>query len=307
MQEPASYDTFSIGEEQSPSHVVALKWSPPGLAKHGRCALAVLTSNFILSIWEPTTNPADAKCWKRVLIINDALEEYYAPRLDVAESLRTEKRIRAIAWADTLYGAGQESNVSRQQQGMHQKSGERRIETKAIHGKPMGYFLAVTNHSRKLAFLRVSSPFLRGSYGSSARAWSAEVVFHIDGDHISFQSREHRNVATPEPKITIPTANNEPKHLNTLDTILQQNEHSLVWSPWQDHDGGSLSVFSSMTGNLFRQYSWAFHHEDIGRMTRGDVVFPTIEPKIFDDSISGTGLMTANQLVSLHMLILVPY
>ena len=77
-----------MGEEQSTSQVIALEWSPPGLAKHRRSVLAVLTSNLLLSLWEATLNPAEASCWKSVAIVND-----YILRS------RKGKRVRTISWA----------------------------------------------------------------------------------------------------------------------------------------------------------------------------------------------------------------
>src|SRR5262249_4305844 len=55
---PLGASSFSLGEETGGALAVAARWSPPGLAAHGRCALAVLTSNLALSLWAPVAAPA---------------------------------------------------------------------------------------------------------------------------------------------------------------------------------------------------------------------------------------------------------
>ncbi|KAJ6016150.1 hypothetical protein N7540_010741 [Penicillium herquei] len=67
---PQNRDDFSVGVEQSSSNVIGLAWSPPGLARYRRSVLAVLTSNLILSLWEPVGANGE---WVRVCIINHAL------------------------------------------------------------------------------------------------------------------------------------------------------------------------------------------------------------------------------------------
>lgn len=101
---------FSIGEEQSDSLAVAVEWSPPGLAKHDRCALAVLTTNLLLSIWIPGPDPLDVASWKRVTIINNVLEKYFRAQVGQESSTKasnsswiSRKRIRAAAWAPHLH------------------------------------------------------------------------------------------------------------------------------------------------------------------------------------------------------------
>ena len=105
MQNLASFDDLSIGEEQSESRVLALTWSPEGLAKHKRCALAVLTTNLLLHVWASPTDPATEKSWRRVLVVNDAMEAYFQSRPQPRRadqdqpSVRRQKRIRAASWA----------------------------------------------------------------------------------------------------------------------------------------------------------------------------------------------------------------
>lgn len=100
---PARFQDFSVGEEQSESHVSALAWSPPGIMKHDRCALAVLTSNLLLSIWLATTDVANVGSWRRVCVVNRSIQSYLEcenPNLDDnADSLRRRGRVRAATWA----------------------------------------------------------------------------------------------------------------------------------------------------------------------------------------------------------------
>ena len=105
VQPLAPFANLSIGEEQSESRAVMLAWSPPGLAKHGRCVLAVLTSNLLLSVWASPSDPADERSWRRILIVNDVLANYFeqwgkgggGPKRDTP--MLRSKRVRAAAWA----------------------------------------------------------------------------------------------------------------------------------------------------------------------------------------------------------------
>ena len=145
--EPASFQHFSIGEEQSTSTVAALSWSPPGLAKHRRSVLAVLTSNLLLSLWSSISDPKDSKTWKRVLVINRALNVPEAP------NLRQRRRIRAMSWAEPL---GQKTS----------KWGR--------------FILAVANDNDELIFILISN----GQGGPvPANQYNAEVLQSILLDH----------------------------------------------------------------------------------------------------------------------------
>ncbi|KAL6715122.1 hypothetical protein ACLMJK_007384 [Lecanora helva] len=120
-QKQASFADMSIGEEQAKVVVLAIAWSPPGLAKHKRSVLAVLTSNLLVSLWAPGGDPTDPDQWKRVLIIN-------------------VKRIRSMAWALI------------QSQSVEFRS--------LLSAKKWGTaLLAVGNDYNELSFLTVSSPY----------------------------------------------------------------------------------------------------------------------------------------------------
>ncbi|KAI5269346.1 hypothetical protein E4T47_07160 [Aureobasidium subglaciale] len=108
LQLPLSWKNFSIGEEMSESFVHALDWSPPGLGKHKRSVLAVLTSNHVLSIWECIGKPEIATDWVRACVINHALQAHFRGKdlrgqeesePDHLERLRAEQRIRAFVWS----------------------------------------------------------------------------------------------------------------------------------------------------------------------------------------------------------------
>ena len=142
LQEPASFREMSIGEEQARATVTALSWSPPGLAKHRRSVLAVLTSNLILSLWASDSNPLDSSSWKRVLVFNKAL----------SSRSRLQKRIRSMAWAPT-----NPQHVDRRTPFSRRK-----------WGIPL---IAIGDDSNRFYILRISSPFTGHSF-----EWDSEVL-----------------------------------------------------------------------------------------------------------------------------------
>jgi len=120
---PQNRDNFSIGPEQSISTVAALAWSPPGLAKHKRCVLAVLTTNLLLSFFEPTGPQGK---WVRVAVVNHALRSHFSSsRFQSLQGpdkagLRARKRaIRAFAWNPPLKAAAKSDSGSESRWGLH--------------------------------------------------------------------------------------------------------------------------------------------------------------------------------------------
>lgn len=90
-------NSFSIGREQSTSHVIGLAWSPPGLAKYRRCLLAVLTANLLLSLYEGVDDK-----WERVAIVNHDLASIFSVFIrDNALALR-KSSVRSFAWCPPL-------------------------------------------------------------------------------------------------------------------------------------------------------------------------------------------------------------
>jgi hypothetical protein len=111
---PASSSIASIGEELSTGEVSALAWSPKGLAKYERCALAILTHNLALSIWTPGLSPRSPHSWKRVLVVNHELERYIKEIRPSAspETVKQLRRIRAFSWSPVaLFDSGNENFI----------------------------------------------------------------------------------------------------------------------------------------------------------------------------------------------------
>lgn len=134
---PQKNEHFSIGPEQSLSTVVGLSWSPPGLARYRRCALAVLTSNLLLSLYE-----AGAKGkWKRVAIVNVALKPHFQSFIKDGGLCLRKAYIRSFAWAPPL-------KVSEDREGA----------TYAVPGAEARWgvqLLAVTNDDNDMIFLQI--------------------------------------------------------------------------------------------------------------------------------------------------------
>ncbi|KAI9798224.1 MAG: hypothetical protein M1835_002709 [Candelina submexicana] len=162
--EPADSKTLSLGEEQSTSTVVSLIWSPPGLGKHRRSVLAVLTSNNVLSIWE--TYPHETRKWNRPLIINNAIAKYFEGLYDLVEEseaqqyhvTRLRRRIRAFSWSLPCHPRtipGSESPCD-------------------VWGLPI---LAVTNDNNEIIFIQLKSPYYPLS--SRSKQWRADVLGHV--------------------------------------------------------------------------------------------------------------------------------
>ncbi|OAL36396.1 hypothetical protein AYO20_04292 [Fonsecaea nubica] len=96
-QELATITQFSIGEELSESTVVSLSWSPAGLGIYRRSALAILTSNLILSLWESNGRLG---VWQRTAIVNQYLP--IPSSGDDTGSSRRKQRVRAFHWLPAL-------------------------------------------------------------------------------------------------------------------------------------------------------------------------------------------------------------
>ena len=167
---PLPFRSFAIGEEQSFSHVVGLAWSPEGLAKHQRCALAVLTANHVLSVWASGSNPNYQRSWERVLVVNHALRQAFnavGSQDDVGEEQADEFsrlgcRIRAFSWAPSLPDS---------------RSSDYEFARDSI--RPFRHhLLAVSNDLGQLIFIGVESPFRYMKW--AGKPWSAKVITHRD-------------------------------------------------------------------------------------------------------------------------------
>lgn len=164
-QQLSDLDSLSIGEEQSLSTVVALEWSPHGLAKHRRSVLAVLTTNHILSLWASASDPKIACTWQRVLVVNQALDGFYQQTLSDGEHgspdndrRRHFARVRSMSWA--LPKPLESSNSGSNHDG------------DASEGSISLQYLAVTNDADEVAILKIKSPWLH----HESSVWEAHVV-----------------------------------------------------------------------------------------------------------------------------------
>ncbi len=158
-QEPTSFNDFSVGEEQSTSNVIAISWSPLGLARNKRSVLAVLTSNLVLSFWASNSDPSMHASWERVFVVNSGVGKSWKSNSRLSHTShpapsvpRRLRRIRSVAWAPLI---------------------QRRLECgDSRFGSASNiYFLAVTTDDRSVLFLSVSSPYTDGSTG-----WDAGIV-----------------------------------------------------------------------------------------------------------------------------------
>ena len=146
LQELASSRDFSIGEEQSMSEVISLAWSPPDLGRHRRCLLAILTTNLLLSMWDPGPDPSVPKSWQRVMIINDYIDDTPTDERLTETISRARRRIRAAKWSSVEY------------------------EQSKFH-----YFLSVINDYREVIFLWVRSD--RNPLNSSTKRLHVKTIF----------------------------------------------------------------------------------------------------------------------------------
>ncbi|KAF2088512.1 hypothetical protein K490DRAFT_39705 [Saccharata proteae CBS 121410] len=207
LLQPLGNRDYSIGEEISVGTVVATEWSSPGLAKHGRCALAVLTSNLKLSIWASDSNPREASSWKRVLVVHPELEKYFMkvgnerekPRPElVAAQHRRQERVRAFAWSLPMRpDASSRHSIYDSQLPLN------------------GPLIAVSNDENDVVILRVRSPYDLYSSLSASPDWAFEAVIHFSVDAGMSVSQANRPIL--------------------FDEYLQQQSYvgNIAWSPWR--------------------------------------------------------------------------
>jgi len=243
LKEPAPMQSYSIGQEISNSSPTAIAWSPPGLAKHRKCALAVLTANLVLSMWATEGKPQDASSWNRRLIVNDALREYYFPKLTEAsyhaiplieERLRLRSRIRAFSWAPELPSLDRACVVG----------------TQLSYGQ---HIVAISNDDNHVALVAIHSPT---SSNGTRKAWAAEVLLHFP--------------VTPDTKGIFATPTN-------FEDIMEQQRHisHLAWSPWIVESGRYRSMIMYATNHNVRARIVTCTH---GIVNVGDeIVYPDVQ------------------------------
>ena len=159
LQNPTSIADLSVGEEQSLSTVINIAWSPPGPAKYKRSALAVLTSNLVLSIWAPSSQPSMTSNWKRVMLLNDFLEDYFSKLGFVSSTLRKRRRIRSMSWASAIP-----------------------VDFRQNHS--VGYILAAVNDFEDIVIMNVTN-----TYRYQGHNWQAKVLCHHENRDISVVQR----------------------------------------------------------------------------------------------------------------------
>ncbi|EQL38369.1 hypothetical protein BDFG_00721 [Blastomyces dermatitidis ATCC 26199] len=149
---------FSLGEEQSVSHVVALAWSPHCLAKYSRHVLAVLTSNLVLSLWELADGQSK---WVRSVVVNSALKDAFGPLLQGQSSiLQRKQHVRSFCWGP--------------------KCDDDRHDKDAPHGHPAYRnmsLLVVANDMNDITLIRVRND-RRGSDAKTRRKLWVEIISH---------------------------------------------------------------------------------------------------------------------------------
>ncbi len=164
LREPISLKNLSVGEEISLRHVHSLAWSSPGLGRHGRCVLAILSSNHVLSIWEYVGRPDSSIAWRRVSVVNNTLASHYASvkkydretYVEFAERQQVSQRIRAFAWSHFVHKEWIPSDKS---------------SRFTDHGHQ---FLAVSTEAGDILLLRVITP--NHVLEPEADTWRVEVT-----------------------------------------------------------------------------------------------------------------------------------
>ncbi|KAG0160825.1 hypothetical protein PDIDSM_8356 [Penicillium digitatum] len=96
---PGNRDDFSVAADLSESNVVGLAWSPAGLGKYRRSVLAVLTSNLVLSLWEPI---GLKKQWTRVAVANHVFWSQLQLSQDPNSHAFRKVNIRSFTWCESL-------------------------------------------------------------------------------------------------------------------------------------------------------------------------------------------------------------
>lgn len=165
---PQPGDTFSLGEEQSSSHVLALAWSHHRLARYSRHVLAVLTSNLVLSLWELVDGYSK---WMRTVVVNNALREAFGLSLRGKGSILQRKmHVRCFCWSP--------------------KCDEDDYHEDALHGhqayRDMS-LLAVANDMNDITLIRVRNDHLGPDMNTRRQLW-VEVISQneISAPHVAY-------------------------------------------------------------------------------------------------------------------------
>jgi Transcription factor IIIC subunit delta N-term len=152
-QNAAHSESFSLGEEQSLSTVIALAWAPPGIGPHRRSVLAVLTSNLVLSLWQSNGTVGE---WHRVVVVNHALGGHFGWVNEAGKDIhRAKRRIRAFDWAPPCHSVKAEDG-------------------RVLRSKWGVFHLAVANDEEVITIVRVSKEKRKGQM-----AWNVGAICNI--------------------------------------------------------------------------------------------------------------------------------
>jgi hypothetical protein len=211
---PVPDDIWSLGEEISINTAHSATWSALGLAKYGTCALGVLTTNHVLSIWAPDRIPFPSTQWRREIVINHAVQEFYKKR--GLAKVQAVQRIQAFAWSRPWYPTVGIASEAEQRTSHH--------------------FIAVATHGGHILFMQIRSP-MREIWRTDMK-WQATICGHLDAtanddtemidvDDARRSSRDALTIETPRP-----------------------SADNIVWSEWSKDNNTSTLAFI-VEGKLF--------------------------------------------------------
>ncbi|KAL8681028.1 MAG: hypothetical protein Q9186_002801 [Xanthomendoza sp. 1 TL-2023] len=251
-QELAKLADFSIGEEQSPSTVVALAWSPLGMARHSRFALAILTTNHVLSLWASTSDLRAASSWERVLVINQALKIPPLTSLigqDESNPIdpRPSERIRSMSWApqQSMPSAGTSSTFK---------------TTSPDHSSPIQY-LAVTNDANEAIVLRI-----RTFWSHDRCPWEAQIAARASWGSLESLAASAESKSATQENDPLTSAANMPNSLSHI--ALPSGASTINLLSWETSEKAAASAQPlSSTQFASRTLSLANDWDEISGLT----------------------------------------
>lgn len=177
----------------------------------------------MLSIWTSTKEPKDSRSWERVLIINNAIREYFGrtrqhrgfEKSEEEELTRVRTRIRAFSWSKASFLNGTKWDSKR-----YQKWGLS--------------LLAVANDNNEIVLLHTFAH--DGPIQTHTKQWHAEVLGHF---------------CVPASSDTLPLL--APSSLLAKALHRRPFVSELSWSPWTATTGrGEVAFLSYLAGNQLR-------------------------------------------------------
>jgi hypothetical protein len=214
---PLPEDVWSLGEELSINTAHSAAWSAPGLAKYGTCALAVLTTNHVLSIWAADRKPFPSTQWRREIVINHAVQDFYKQR--GPGKVQVVQRIQAFAWSRPWCQAKQ-------------------ISGRADSLVTSHHFIAVATHGGHILFMRIASP-MREIWRIDMD-WRATICGHLDMNIIANDDAHMIDVDDVRQSSGDASSNETQRPI----------ADSFAWSRWNMDDNTSTLAFTA-EGKLF--------------------------------------------------------